>query len=145
MTMSDELGKLSARAKQAQTRAEAAQKKARTDLERDVAAARASAQAQGQKLRETAEAGEGKISDRWDDVQKTWNEHVAAVRQSVDDRKARHDLAEAERAADSAEDDALYAIDYAYAALEEAEYAVLDAELARMEADELKAGAPATT
>jgi hypothetical protein len=144
MALSDQLARLADRAKQAETRAAAAQRKAKADLEGDVSAARASAQAQAQKLRETAEASEGKISDRWSTVQKTWNDHVAAVREDIDEKKAAHDLAQAQRAANSAEDDAAYAIDYAYAAVEEAEYAVLEAELARMDADELETAAART-
>jgi hypothetical protein len=138
MALSDELAKLAARAKQAETRAEAAKKKARTDLETDVSDARASASAQAEKLRETAEAGEGKVSDWWSGVQKAWSDHVDAVRADIGERKEKHDRAEARRAADDAQDDAQYAIDYAYAAVEEAEYAVLNAELARMESDELE-------
>ena len=46
-------------------------------------------------------------------------------------------LKAAQRAADSAEDDAAWAIDYAYAAIDEADYAVLQAMLARMDADAL--------
>jgi hypothetical protein len=138
MALSDELAKLAERAKQAETRAAAAQKKARTDLETDVSAARASASAQAQKLRESADAGEGKVSDWWSGVQKAWSDHVDTVRADIDHRKEKHDRAEARRAADDAEADAQYAIDYAYAAVEEAEYAVLNAELARMESDELE-------
>ena len=143
MALSDQLAKLAERAKQAEMRAAAAQKQAKGDLESDVSAARASTQAQAQKLRETAEAGEGKVSDRWAGIQKSWSDHVAAAREDIDERKARHDRAEARRAADDSADDAQYAIDYAYAAIEEAEYAVLDAELARMESDELEATATA--
>jgi hypothetical protein len=138
MALSDELAKLAARAKQAETRAAAAQKKARTELETDVSDARASASAQAEKLRETAEAGEGKVSDWWSGVQKAWSDHVDAVRADIGERKEKHDRAEARRAADDAQDDAQYAIDYAYAAVEEAEYAVLNAALARMESDELE-------
>jgi hypothetical protein len=138
MALSDQLAKLATRAKQAETRAAAAQKKARTDLETDVSAARASASAQAEKLRESADAGEGKVSDWWSGVQKAWSDHVDAVRADIDERKDKHDRAEARRAADDAEADAQYAIDYAYAAVEEAEYAVLNAELARMESDELE-------
>ena len=58
MALSDQLAKLAARAKQAEERAAAAQEKARTDLESDVSAARASAEAQGEKLRDTAAAVE---------------------------------------------------------------------------------------
>src|SRR4051794_30399258 len=138
MALSDQLTRLANRAKQAETRAAAAQKKARSDLETDVSAAGASAQEQAHKLRQTAQESEGKISDHWTGLQKTWNDHVDAVRDDIDQRKAKHDREEARRDADTAEDDAAYAIDYAYAAIEEAEYAVLEAELARMEADELE-------
>ena len=138
MALSDQLARLAERAKQAEIRAEAARTKAKADLESDVSTARASAEAQADKLRETAESGEARVSDRWTDVQKSWSGHLAAVRQSIDEKKAHHDLADARRTADFAEGDAQYAIDYAYAAVEEAEYAVLDAELARMDAAELE-------
>ena len=143
MALSDQLAKLAARAKQAEERAAAAHDKARTDLESDVSAARASAEKQGEKLRETAEAGEDKVSGRWNELQQSWNAHIAAVREDIDERQARHDRAQAQREADTSEDDAAYAIDYAYAAVEEAEYAVLQAELARMDADALEASATA--
>ena len=68
---------------------------------------------------------------------RSWNDHVATVRQNIDDRRAAHDLASAQRAADQADDDAAYAIDYAFAAIDEAEYAVLDAQLAHFDVDEL--------
>ena len=139
MALSDQLAKLAARAKQAEDRATAAQQKARTDLESDVSAARASAEAQGEKLRETAESGKEKVSGRWNELQQSWNAHIAAVREDIDERQARHDRAQARREAEIAEDDAAYAIDYAYAAVEEAEYAVLQAALADMDADALEA------
>jgi hypothetical protein len=59
------------------------------------------------------------------------------VRKGAEERKAAHDLKAAERAAESADEDASYAIDYAYAAIEEAQYSVLEAELAHRHADEL--------
>jgi hypothetical protein len=139
MAVSDQLAQLSARAKEAETRAAAAEGKAKADLEQDVSAARASAQAQADKLRETADAGRGKISVWWNDVQRSWTEHVGKIRENIDAKRAEHDVDRAERRAENAEDDASFAIDYAYAAIEEAEYAVLDATLARMEADELAA------
>jgi hypothetical protein len=139
MALSDQLASLAARAKQAEERADAAKQKARTDLESDVSDARASAEAQGEKLRETAEAGKDKVSGRWNELQQSWNAHIAGVREDIDERHARHDRAEARREAELAEDDAAYAIDYAYAAVEEAEYAVLQATLAQMDADALEA------
>ena len=64
-------------------------------------------------------------------------QHVAAVKEDMTDRRAEHDLDRANKRADNAKGDAAFAIDYAVAAIEEAEYAVLDASLARMEAKEL--------
>jgi hypothetical protein len=116
MAASDELTKLAARAKEAEDRAAAAQGKAKADLEQDVATARASAQAQADKLRQTAEANKGKLSVWWHDVQRSWNEHVAKIRQDVDSKRAEHDVERAQRYAENAEDDATFAVDYAYAA-----------------------------
>jgi hypothetical protein len=70
-------------------------------------------------------------------VQKSWNDHVAAARKNFDDRKAAHDLKSAEKAADRANKDAEWSIDYAYSAVVDAESAVLDALVAQMDADEL--------
>ena len=137
MAASDELTRLVARAKEAEDRAAAAQGKAKADLEQDVATARASAQAQAEKLRQSADASKGKLSVWWNDMQRSWNEHVAKIREDIDAKRAEHDAERAQRYAENAEDDATFAVDYAYAAIEEAEYAVLDAALARKQADEL--------
>ena len=144
MAVSDQLTKLAARAKEAEDRAAAAQGKASADLEKDVEAARTSAQAQADKLRATAEAKKGKLSVWWYDVQRSWDEHIESIRTDIETRRAEHDLERAQMNADNAEYDAAFAVDYAYGAIEEAEYAVLDAALARTHADEL-ATASATT
>jgi hypothetical protein len=133
MNTSDQLARLSARAREAEDRAAAAGGKAKADLEDDVASARASAQQHADQLHATAVESKGKISDWWTDVQDTWHAHVAE-----------RDAAEAERRAENAESDALFAIDFAYSAIQEAEYAVLDAHLARMESDELATSSEAT-
>ena len=137
MAVSDQLTKLAARAKEAEDRAAAAQGKASADLEKDVEAARTSAQAQADKLRATAEEKKGKLSVWWYDVQRSWDEHIERIRTDIDSRRAEHDLERAQTNADNAEYDAAFAVDYAYGAIEEAEYAALDATLARMHADEL--------
>jgi len=139
MALSDQLSQLSARTKELEDRAMAARSKAKADLEQEVASAREAAQVQGNALRQTAEAHKGNISAWWDSVERSWNDHLAAVREDFDDKRAAHDLKSAQRRADNAEDDAAFAVDYAYAAVDEAEYAVLDATLARMEADEMAA------
>jgi hypothetical protein len=139
MAASDELAKLAVRAKEAEDRVAAAREKAKSDLQDDVELSAADAKATAEKLRQTAQAGKGKVSVWWDNAQRTWNEHIATIRENIEARRAEHDVDRAELRADIAEDDAVFAIDYAYAAIEEAEYAVLDASLARVEADELAA------
>ena len=141
MAVSDQLNQLATRTKELEDRAAAARGKSKADLEKEVEAARQAAQAQGENLRQRAEARKGKISAWWDSVQRSWNDHLAAVRTDFEDRRSAHDLKAAQRKADNAEDDAAFAIDYAYAAVEEAEYSVLDATLARMDADEMAAAA----
>jgi hypothetical protein len=142
MALSDQLSRLAARAKEFEDRASAANTKTKADLEQDVNKARESAQSQADALRKSAADSKGRISSWWDSVERSWNEHLSAVRKNVQDKKAEHDLKSAQRKADQADDDASFAIDYAYAAIEEAEYAVLDARLAHMEADDLtEAGA----
>jgi hypothetical protein len=140
MALSDQLTKLANRAKEAEDRAVAAKTKARAELEQDVHSAREAAQAQADQMRETAEANKGKVSDWWTGVQKNWDDHIATIRQNIDEKRAEHDVNAAQRDAATAEDDAGFAIDYAYGAIEEAEYAVLDATLARENADSLAAG-----
>jgi hypothetical protein len=139
MAASDQLSKLAAKAKEAEDRAAAAQTKAKADLQQDVENSRAVAQDQADSLRESADAGKGRISAWWHDVQRSWNEHIAAIREDVDRRRAEHDTERAKEYADQAEADASFAVDYASAAIDEAEYAVLDAALARKEADEMAA------
>jgi hypothetical protein len=137
MALSNQLSDLVARAKQVEDRVAAANQKSRTELEVDVDDARASAQAQADALHSKAEARKGKISAWWDGLQRSWHEHLAAVRKGAEERKAAHDAKAAQRSAEQAEEDASYAIDYAYAAIEEAQYAALDAALAQRHADEL--------
>ncbi len=137
MTLSDQLNDLAVKAKQVQDRVAAAKQKTRADLEGDVDNARASAQAEADALHTKAEANKGKISAWWDKMERSWHEHVAAVRKGAQERKAAHDAQAAQRAAERADEDASYAIDYANAAIEEAQYAVLDADLAHRRADEL--------
>jgi hypothetical protein len=144
MAFSEQMATLSTRAKLAEAQAAAAGDKAKAELESDVSAARDAALEQADELRDSADAAQGRVSDRWADLQKSWSEHVAAARKAIDDKQAQHDLGRARRHAEVAEDDALYAIAYAYSAIEEAEYCVLNAQLAQLTADELAAGAHAS-
>ncbi len=142
MALSDQLRRLANRAEEAEKNAAAAGDKAKADLEQDRENSRAVAQREAEQLREAADAGRGKISDWWSDVQRSWNEHIAQIQKNVESKKGEIDLDLAKRRADNAEADAEFAIEFAYTAIGEAEYAVLDANLARKEADELSGVSP---
>ena len=137
MTVSEQLTKLAARAKEAEDNVAAAQAQNKAALEQDLETARASAQAQAKKLRESADAGEESVSHWWNEVQMNWNEHVATVQANIEGKKAEVDHTKAQHHADHAEVDAGFAIEYADAAIAEAEYAVLNALVARKQAAEL--------
>jgi CHASE3 domain sensor protein len=126
MAISDELAGLTARAKEAQARAESVRDKAGAEIEQHVSSARAAAEARADELRQKADDGKGRIS---------------AAREEIATRKAEHDVHKARKVADEAEDQASFVIDLAYSAVVEAEYAALDAYLARAKADELSAAA----
>ena len=106
MALSDDLSKLAARTKEAEERAAAAREKAKADLEADRDNARAVGEQQAEELRERAEEGKGRISDRWADVQRSWNEAMAGVRADIQSKKEEHDLHKAQHRAERAEDDA---------------------------------------
>jgi hypothetical protein len=144
MDASDQLSKLTSRAKEAEDRVAAAKGKTKAELEHDVEHARESAQAQADKLRESAHTNKGKLSVWWHDLQHSWDEHVEKMRVGIESRRAEHDAERAEIDAGDAAEDATFAIEYALTAIEEAEYAVLDAELAKKKADELAAAEPST-
>lgn len=139
MALSDELTRLAARAKEAEDKAAAANSRAKADLEQEVAAARKSVDAQAEELRKAREADKGKLSVWWHDLQRSWDEMRAKIRDDIEAKRAEHDVERARHRAEHAEDDAEFAVQFAYAAVEEAEYEALDAALARMEADELAA------
>jgi hypothetical protein len=139
MTLSEQLSKLATRTKELEDRATAARQQARADLQHDVEAAREASNANAEALGKAVDAKEAEISAWWTDVGRSWDTHIARVREKVDQKKDEHDLKAAQRDADDALAYASYLIDFTYAAVEEAEYAVLDAVLAQREVDELAA------
>ena len=84
---------------------------------------------------ETSEEVEG----NWNQLKSDWDQHVRRLRERLADQKTSIDTIVAARDAESAEADALDAIDFAASAIEEAEYAVLNAKLATMKAESLAA------
>src|SRR5262245_66343158 len=102
MDPSENLAKLTSRAREAEQRAADAARQARDDLEKTVDASRATAEAEAAKLRETAAASDAKVSSWWDDQQKAWKEHLAKVRKHVDEKKQEKDFILLENSAGSA-------------------------------------------
>ncbi len=143
MALSDQLRRLAERAEEAEKHAAAARDMAKAELEQDRERSREDARQDAEQLRQAAEAARGKISDSWNDIQTSWNEHSAQLQKTLETKITETDLARAQRHADHAEADALYAIDFAYSAIAEAEYAVINAQVARKHADELAAGTAA--
>jgi len=137
MALSDQLTKLAARTKEVEDRAAAAKAEGKADLEEKVKNAREAAQTQADALHAHTEKNKSDISEWWNDLGRDWKKQVESIRRAVDNDRAAHDLKHAQKAAQRADEDAAFAIDYVYAALAEAEYAVLDAYLAHKEADEL--------
>ncbi len=86
---------------------------------------------------ESAESAEGaaRTDDRWQELHRSWEQHVERVRQRVAEHKAGREANRAERDAQRAEADALDALVFAAAVIEESKYAVLCAALARLTAD----------
>jgi hypothetical protein len=91
MAASDQLSRLAARAKEAEDHVAAAKGKAKADIEQDASLARATAEDQADQLRETADSSRDRVSAWWNDVQRSWNQHIAAVRENIDRKRAEHD------------------------------------------------------
>ncbi|MCI4066312.1 hypothetical protein MRQ36_28685 [Micromonospora sp. R77] len=144
MALSDQLSQLAARTKALEIRAVAAGDKARDELQREVQAARATSDADAVALGKALDAREAEVAAWWTDMGRAWDEHIARMRERVEQKKEQHDLKAAQRDAEDAVEYASYLIDYTLAAVEEAEYAVLDAVLAQKRADELAAAQPAS-
>ena len=139
MALSEQIDRLATRTKELEDRAAAAGQQAHDDLQKDVAAARDASKANAEALRESLDAGAAEVSAWWVDMGRSWDEHLAKMRQHIDHKMAEHDVQTARRTAEDANAYASYLIDYCYAAVEEAEYAVLDATLAQREYDDLAA------
>ena len=142
---SEKFAELSEHARKAAQRVVAAQSEAKADVERSASNARASAQARADKAREAADAGQAHVSASWNELQTSWSDHIAKMRENLHGAKTAFDITQAVDNAEDAEGDAIAAIDFAYGAIEEAEAAALAAISASMEVDELVKQTPSRT
>jgi hypothetical protein len=141
MSGSDQLSKLATQAKQAEDNIGRAKDETQAELQTRVNRVKESSEKQAAAFKASTGGAKAKASQRWEDVQQSWNAHIAEIREHGDGAKAEHDVKRAEHRAERREDNAVAAVAYAVAVLEEAEYAVLDALLAREEADAMVAAA----
>ena len=116
MALSDQISKLATRTKELEERAAAAHQKAHADLQQDVATAREESKSNAEALRQSVDADAAEVSAWWTDLGRSWDEHIAKMRDHIDDKEAEHDLKSAQRAAEDAAAYASYVIDYTFAA-----------------------------
>ena len=136
--LSEQLANLSARAKNIEDAAAAAQKEAHDKVVARVAQAQAAAE-------ETIHKVNQNIKSASDTTAAKWNGLKAKIAADMDNLKSKvaqkkHDL-DVKRAANYAElldEDASFAIDYAIASIEQAKLAVLDAIAGRIEVEKAK-------
>lgn len=84
MAVSDDLMRLSQRAKQAEDRVAAAKTQAHDRLEKNVEQARQDTQTMAEKLRSDTASATDRARSWGDDIQQSWNQHLASVREKVD-------------------------------------------------------------
>jgi hypothetical protein len=142
MKLSEQLMRLSDKAKKAEDTTDKAVAAGRADLESKTASARKSAEAHAAAVRDKRREASAEAGREWNEMHQRWNDHVKNVHEKFADRKAEMDLKRAQGKASSAEQYAADAIDFADAAIDEAAYAVLEAELKRMDAEQLAASRP---
>jgi hypothetical protein len=140
MALSDRMGELSQRAKEAEDRARAATAEAKDKVRQRADEATDSARAKADELTVRADDAKQQAADRWSQVHTDWAKHVDIAQKKFAETKAKQRTAWSQMDADMAADDAEMAIRFALAAVEEAESATLQAILAQMEADDVAVG-----
>jgi hypothetical protein len=136
--LSEQLANLSARAKNIEDAAAAAQKEAHDKVVARVAQAQAAAEETIQKVNQNIKSASDTTSAKWNGLK-------AKIAADIDDLKSKvaqkkHDL-DVKRSANYAElldEDASFAIDYAGASIEQAKVAVLDAIAGHLEVEKAK-------
>ena len=91
MALSEDLSRLSVRAREAEDRVAGAKAEARERLEQDVEDARRRTQETGDRMRQRTEQVKQQADLRVGDFQRSWNEHIHQARMRIDARKAQHD------------------------------------------------------
>ena len=136
--LSEQLANLSARAKNIEDAAAAAQKEAHDKVVARVARAQAAAEETIQKVNRNIKSASDTTSAKWNGLKAKIDADIDNLKSKVAQKK--HDLG-VKRAANYAElldEDASFAIDYAIATIEQAKVAVLDAIAGHLEVEKAK-------
>ncbi len=137
--LSEQLSELSDRAKKAEDFVTMARAKNRAALDSQRELLESSIRESKAKAEASAAAAQSKVQSWWDDTRSSVDGQFATLRARLDQRRAEHDVMQAQRRADDAEQDAVYAVEFAISILDQAEYAVADAIIARADADDAAA------
>jgi hypothetical protein len=136
--LSEQLADLSARAKDAETAVDAAQKEAHDKIVVRKEQARAAAMTAVEKVNQEIKSANDTAAKNWSAVKTKVAADMNSLKASV--AQAKHDLGakRAENYAEELEWEAGVAIDYAIASVEQAKLATLDAIVGRVEAERAK-------
>src|SRR5262245_6713202 len=137
MAVSDSFAKLKQQIEEAERAISAAASEDEAAVKAKLDEARKSADERAAELRAKSDDGGAQAASHWQEVRGDWVRHRARVRQRIESQKAAVDIAVAADDVESADADAMDAIDFAGSAIEEAKSAVLEAVLAGKKLDAL--------
>ncbi len=135
--LSDQLRKLSFRSKKTEDVIAATLQKDRAKLEAQRAALRTSIAAEGDATKDHTTAAKDLAHTEWGHARTSVEQRFTTIRANADERRVEKGVKNAEHHAETAELDAVDAIDFALFVLDQAEYAVIDAAIARADAVDL--------
>ena len=124
--LSEQLNELSDRVKKAEDFVTMARAKNRAALDSQRELLKSSIGESKAKAEASAAATQSRVQSWWDDTRSSVDGQFAALRARLDERRAEHDVRQADRRANDAEQDAVYAVEFAISMLDQAEYAVAD-------------------
>jgi hypothetical protein len=136
--LSEQLAELSARAKNAEDAAAAAQKEAHEKLEARREQAHAAATAATEKINQEVKSVKDTAGRNWSALEAKIAADIQTLKAGIAQRKREREVGRAERNAARLEWEAGFAIDYAVASIEQAQLAVLDAISGRVDAEEVR-------
>lgn len=143
--LSEQLLEMSQRTAAWEDRTAARREENREESEAEVAEARKSVQASQEAFAAKLDSMHDSMSSHWREVQKSFDNQVAAARQKANEGKAAHDLASAQRRADLDEAYAEAAGEFAQLTAAEHYAAMVDATQARAHAKSLEKAPEKTT